>query len=367
MASTRSISFNNKKSREFGRTVKKRVDDYFKRNNLSKHANAAMHLKTFILLTLYFGSFALIMFGGLSVYAMWGLCFLMGIGMAGIGFSVSHDALHGAYSSNKTVNSVLGTTFDLLGANGYIWQITHNIIHHTYTNVHGHDEDLEVAEFIRLSPHQEYKPVHRYQHVLAFIAYSTATLFWVFIKDYKYFLQSELGPYKDKSHPIGEWIKLFVTKAIYYTYTIFLPLWLLDITFWQWLGGFITLHLTAGLILGIIFQLAHVVEDTEHVEPDEDNTIDEHWIIHEMETTNNFARDNKWLSWYIGGLNYQIEHHLFPKVSHVHYPEISKIVERTAREYDIPYNENETLFGAIHSHYEVLKWLGNPKSAPAPA
>ncbi len=367
MASTRDISFNNKKSREFGRTVKKRVNEYFKRNNLSRHANAEMIFKTVVLLTLYIGSYLLIMLGNLSLGAMWGLCFLLGIGMAGIGFSVSHDALHGAYSSNKTVNSILGSTFDLLGANGYIWQITHNIIHHTYTNIHGHDEDLEIAGFIRLSPHQEYKPVHRFQHYLAFIAYSTATLFWVFVKDYKYFLQSELGPYKDKSHPTGEWVKLILTKLAYYGYTIVLPLILLEITWWQWLIGFVTLHLTAGLILGIIFQLAHVVEETEHVDPGEDNTIDQHWIIHEMETTSNFARDNKLLSWYIGGLNYQIEHHLFPRVCHVHYPEISEIVERTAKEYDIPYNHHETFFEAVHSHYQMLRWLGSPDAEPVPA
>lgn len=108
---------------------------------------------------------------------MWYITFLMGTGMAGIGFSVSHDALHVAYSSNKYVNGALGLKFDLLGANGYIWKITHNIIHHTYTNIHGHDEDLEVAEFIRLSPHSEFKWIHKYQHILVFFAYSLATFF----------------------------------------------------------------------------------------------------------------------------------------------------------------------------------------------
>jgi linoleoyl-CoA desaturase len=360
MANVEKVTFNNSTSRAFSKTVKKRVNEYFEENDLSKHANLEMVVKTIVLLTLYFGSYALIMSGTLSLGAMWVLTFLMGIGMAGIGFSVSHDALHGAYSSNKHINRALGFTFDLLGANGYIWKITHNIIHHTYTNIHGHDEDLEVAEFIRLSPHSEYKSIHRIQHILAFFAYSLATFFWVFIKDYKYFLQKDIGPYKNKTHPTSEWVILFVTKAIYYTYMLVLPLLFLDIAWYHLLIGFTTLHITAGLILGIIFQLAHVVEGTDHPVPDEENVIDEHWMIHEMVTTNNFGRDNKALCWFVGGLNFQIEHHLFPRICSVHYPEISHIVEKTAKEYDIPYNQHETFSEAVASHYRILKKFGDP-------
>lgn len=360
MGQVNKVTFNNKISREFSKTVKKRVNEYFEQNNLSRHANFEMVSKTVILLTVYFGAYALILSGQLSMGVMWLLTVIMGIGMAGIGFSISHDALHGAYSSNSTVNKLLGYTFDLMGANGYIWKITHNIIHHTYTNIHGHDEDLEVAEFIRLSPHSEYKPVHRIQHILAFFAYSFATLFWVFVKDYWYFFKNPLGPYENKKHPISEWVTLIVTKLLYYTYMLVIPMVLLDITLLHLAIGFLTVHLTAGLILGIVFQLAHVVEGTDHPEPDENNMIDEHWAIHEMVTTNNFARKNKLLSWYIGGLNYQIEHHLFPRICSVHYPAISPIVEKTAKEFDIPYNHHETFREAVASHYRTLKKFGDP-------
>lgn len=354
------VTFNNRTSREFSQTVKQRVDQYFEERGLSKHANFQMVVKTVILLTLYFGSYAVIMSGQLSLGAMWFLTFLMGIGMAGIGFSVSHDALHGAYSSNSKINRALGLTFDLMGANSYMWKITHNIIHHTYTNIHGHDEDLEVAGFIRLSPHSEYKNIHRVQHILAFFAYSLATFFWVFVKDYKHFLKENIGPYNNKSHPLSEWIILFITKAVYYTYMLVLPMLLLDITWIHLLIGFTTLHLTAGTILGVIFQLAHVVEGTDHPLPDEENMIDEHWMIHEVVTTNNFARDNKALCWFVGGLNFQIEHHLFPRICSVHYPAISPIVEKTAKEFNIPYNQHDTFFEAVASHYRTLKKFGNP-------
>lgn len=361
------VTFNNKIDQEFSKTVKKRVKAYFEENNLSENANASMVLKTIVLLSLYFGAYLLTISGQFSLNVMWVLTVLMGIGMAGIGFSVTHDALHGSYSSKKGVNYGLGLCFDLMGANGYIWKITHNIIHHTYTNIHGHDEDLEVAEFIRLSPHSEYKPIHKAQHILAFFAYSFATFFWVFIKDYWYFFKSPLGPYENKNHPIKEWATLIITKLLYYTYTIVLPLLLLDITWYQWLIGFASLHLTAGFILGVIFQLAHVVEETTHPVPNEEHMIENHWAIHEMLTTNNFARGNKLLSWYIGGLNFQIEHHLFPRVCSIHYPAISPIVEQTAKEFGIPYNHHETFREAVASHYRTLKKFGDPDFTWEPA
>lgn len=359
MKNVERVTFNNRTSRDFSKTVKQRVDQYFEVNELSKHANFQMVIKTVVMLSVYLGSYALIISGQFSLGTMWFLTFLMGIGTAGIGFSISHDALHGAYSSNKHVNNFLGYTFNLLGANGYIWKITHNIIHHTYTNIHGHDEDLEIAGFIRLSPHEEYKMIHRFQHILAFFAYSLAMVTWVFIKDYKTFLKTNIGPYDSKNHPLSEWIILFVTKGLYYAYILVLPMLLLDISWIHLLIGFLTLHFTAGVIIGMVFQLAHVVEGTDHPLPDEDNAIDEHWMIHEMMTTNNFARDNKVLCWFVGGLNFQIEHHLFPRICSIHYPAISPIVEKTANEFDIPYNHHKTFFGAIASHYRTLKKFGH--------
>jgi len=352
------VSFKGKNDRNFVTDLKNEVNRYFEENNLSKNADYRMVLKTIILLSVYFGSYALIISGALSWPVMLGLCVVMGIGMAGIGFSVSHDALHGAYTSNNLINRLLGYSFDLLGANGYIWKITHNVVHHTYTNIHEHDEDLEVAEFIRLSPHADYKSIHKAQHYLAFVAYSFATLFWVFIKDYKYFFKDHLGPYENKSHPVSEWITLIVTKIIYYTYMLVIPMLVLSITWWQLLIGFMAVHLTAGVILGVIFQLAHVVEGTDHPTENVEGNIENTWMIHQMETTSDFAHQNKLLCWYIGGLNYQIEHHLFPKICSIHYPDIAPIVQRVAEKHGVPYHYQETLGKAINSHYKTLKKFG---------
>jgi len=355
---TVNIKFSNKKSPTFIQDLKTQVNDYFKENNLSKKADTRMIVKTFVMLLLTFGPYAMIMSNQFGIWEMWALTFIMGVGVAGIGFSVSHDALHGAYSSNNKVNTALGLTFDLMGANGYLWKITHNVIHHTYTNIQGIDEDLEVSPLLRLSPESDHKPIHRFQHLYGFATYSLSTLFWVFVKDYKYLLQKNLGPYENIKHPKGEVALMIFMKLIYYTYMIVLPLIFLNVTWWQFVIGFLTIHLVAGTILGVIFQLAHVVEDTEHFTNKHTSVMEDAWLIHEMKTTANFGRNNKLLCWYVGGLNFQIEHHLFPKVCSIHYPKISPIVERVANEHGIPYNHQPTLSSAIGSHYKMLKLYG---------
>ncbi len=358
---TVSIKFQNKPTPLFITDLKKQVHAYFDENDISRKANAAMIIKTVAMLLLTFGPYALIMSNQFSIWVMWALAFVMGIGVAGIGFSISHDALHGAYSSNSTVNTILGLTFDLMGANGYLWKITHNVIHHTYTNIQGIDEDLEVSPLLRLSPESEHLPIHKYQHIYGFATYSLSTLFWVFIKDYKYMLQRDLGPYQDIKHSKGQIAILIGMKLVYYAYMIVLPLMVLEIAWWQFVIGFLTIHLTAGLILGVVFQLAHVVENTEHFTSTGNDVMEDAWLIHEMKTTANFGRSNKLLCWYVGGLNFQIEHHLFPKVCSIHYPAISPIVKEVAEKHGIPYNDQPTLRSAIASHFRMLKMLGKPE------
>lgn len=352
------ITFPNRDARRFTEEVKREVQAYFESRGLSDKATAGMVLKTVILLGGSLATYLLILFGGFGPWVQLGLAVLLGVGVAGVGFAVAHDALHGAYSRNPLVNKVLGLSFDLFGANGYMWKITHNVIHHTYTNIHGVDEDLSVSPLLRLSPEAPLKPVHRWQHLYAFLAYSTSTLFWVFVKDYKYFLQKDLGPYQDKKHPPAEVASLVIMKLVYYGWSIVVPLLVLDLAWWQFVIGYLAMHLTAGTILGIVFQLAHVVEGTEHPLPDEHGAMEEAWMVHEMETTSNFARDNRLLSWYVGGLNFQVEHHLFPRVCSVHYPAISRIVEAVARRNGVVYNSQPTFRAAVRSHYVMLRRFG---------
>ena len=352
------IAFPKRGAEAFVRELKSGVASHFETTGRSSKADWTMWLKTGILLLLVFGPYAAMLTNRFTPWEMFGLCLVMGVGVAGIGFGISHDALHGAYSANPKVNRALGMTFDLLGANSYMWKLTHNVIHHTYTNIEGVDEDLDFAPFLRLSPHAKHYWQHRFQHLYAFAAYSVATLFWVFVKDYKYFLKRDLGPYKNKRHPRSEVAILVGSKLVHYGWMIVIPLLVLQVTWWQFLIGFLTVHLTGGLILGVVFQLAHVVEGTDYPLPDAGGQMENTWLIHEMITTSNFAPRNRLLSWYVGGLNFQIEHHLFPKVCSIHYPAISRIVRATAESHGVPYNEQPTLRKAIGSHYRMLKRLG---------
>ena len=352
------ISFPNRDYTGFAHEVKAKVAEYFDTRGLSRNATPGMVTKTVLLLAMTFVPYGLALSNRFPPLVMLGFAVVMGIGLAGIGFAISHDALHGAYSANPLINSLLGRSFDLLGANGYMWKITHNVIHHTYTNIDGVDEDLTVSPLLRLSPGAPLRRVHRFQHLYGFATYSMSTLFWVFVKDFKYFFKRDLGPYKDKKHPGAEWVNLFVSKLVYYGWAIVIPLLVLDIPWWQFAIGFVVMHLTAGFILGVVFQLAHVVEGPGYPVPDGEGRMEDAWLVHEMETTANFARSNRLVCWYVGGLNFQIEHHLFPKTCSIHYPAISPIVKETATKYGIPYYDQPTTRAAIASHYRMLRKLG---------
>ena len=358
------IKFSNDKATLFIKELKSQVQAYFDNQNISSKANGRMVIKTIVLLLVTFGAYALIVSNQVPLLGMWGLTFLMGLGVAGIGFSISHDALHGAYSSNKHVNRFLGLTFELLGASSYLWKIKHNVIHHTYTNIHGVDDDLEVSPLLRLSPGSPRYSYQKYQHIYAFIAYGFSTLHWVFLKDYKNLLRRSIGPYSKVKHPAKEIVLLLAMKIFYYLYMIVVPLIVLDITWWQFIIGFLTIHFTAGTILGVVFQLAHVVEGPEHFSNEADGIMEDAWLVHEMKTTANFAQHNKLLCWYVGGLNFQIEHHLFPKICSIHYPSISPIIRRVAKSHNVPYHYHPTLRKAILSHCRTLKQLGEEKRSP---
>jgi linoleoyl-CoA desaturase len=339
-------------------TVKKRVDNYFKENHLSKHANKAMITKSLLLALTSTGLYLTILTEYFPNYIQLLLAVLLGMDLAFIGFNISHDAIHGAYSSNKKINNLLGLSFNLLGANAYVWNITHNIVHHTYTNISGHDEDIEIAPgLIRVLPEEKKYKIHRYQHIYAFALYSLASIAWVFRKDYVKFFNKKVGQYQ-KRHPKKEYFNLFFYKAVYYSLFIVVPLLVMDITWWQFLIGFLVMHIAKGLVLGLIFQLAHVVEGTEFPHPDQTGNIQESWAAHQMRTTANFARKNRLINYLCGGLNHQIEHHLFPTICHIHYPKIADIVKETAHEFGLPYIENPTFVAALKAHSSYLKKLG---------
>jgi linoleoyl-CoA desaturase len=287
---------------------------------------------------------------------------VMGFGMAGIGLAIMHDANHGSFSKYAWVNKVMSYSMEILGGNGLNWRIQHNVLHHSFTNVHDLDEDIKTVSILRFSPNDPVKKIHKFQVFYAWFFYGLMTLSWMTNKDFM-----QLVRYKKKGLLQSQNISfkkamtfLIIAKVAYYVAIALIPMLVMDITWWQWLIGFFTMHFVSGSMLAFIFQPAHVVPETSFMTVNDhtENNPDESWAIHQMKTTANFENWNPIFTWYVGGLNYQIEHHLFPDISHVHYPKISKIVKSVAAKHNVPYNYHSTWAGAIFNHLRLLNRLG---------
>ncbi|MBL0743404.1 fatty acid desaturase family protein [Chryseolinea lacunae] len=346
---------------DFFSTLNHRVNDYFKSNNISRYANAEMKFKTVFMYVLFFAPYILLMTQTVTQgWAMWLLTLVMGTGVAGIGLSVMHDANHGAYSNKSWVNNLIGYSLNVMGAGAFNWKVQHNVLHHTYTNIHDVDEDISPRGILRMSPHGNWKAIHKFQHLYAWFFYGLMTFVWVIHKDFARLIryQKDGMVKKQKANLAAEWAILIATKLIYVGYILVLPMLVLDITFGQWFIGFFSMHYVAGFILAVIFQPAHVIDGSEYPLPDAEGKMENSWAIHQLHTTTNFANKSRWFSWYVGGLNFQVEHHLFPNVCHVHYRKISSIVKQTAEEFDLPYKAEPTFSGALMGHAKLLKELG---------
>ena len=358
------VRFNQSDRPEFYIELRKRVNTYFKESNISKHANLNMRFKTLFMLLLYFAPFVLMLTG--VVASTWGVIIMwaiMGFGMSGIGLSVMHDANHGAYSSKQSTNNFFGYVLNFVGGYHINWKIQHNVLHHSYTNIEGHDEDIEKKGIIRFSPNQERKKFFRFQLFYAPILYSVLTLYWATFKDYDQLIRyNKKGLLKGQNVSFGAALfRIILFKIIYYAVIIALPIVVLSVSWGVVVAGFVIMQMISGLILALVFQAAHVIEDVEFYELDEKKSVENSWAIHQMKTTANFANSNSALTWFIGGLNHQIEHHLFPTICHVHYPKIAGIVKETAREFNVPYHEYNTFYGALKSHFTLLNDLGTGK------
>lgn len=353
--------------RDFTITLNSRVNEYFKTRNIGKHGNAEMVVKTICMFSAYLIPYILIITGVITGF--WPLMMsvlIMSAGLAGIGLSVMHDANHGAYSNHKWVNTILGYSLNLVGANAFSWKMQHNVLHHTFTNVHEEDEDIGSRGLLRFTPHTEWKVMHRYQFIYAWFLYGLMTLAWMFIKDF-----ARLNRYhknglakKHNAKIAREWVILVATKLFYVGYIVALPVIFTSLVWWQVLLGVFIMHYITGFILAIIFQPAHVIEGTEFPLPDDNNQLENNWAIHQLLTTTNFGNKSRWFSWFVGGLNFQIEHHLFPNICHVHYRKISAIVKETAHEFGLPYKSTDTFFEALVKHFLLLRQL-SLKPVPA--
>jgi linoleoyl-CoA desaturase len=353
------FSCDNKQEKDFSTEVREKVNNYFKENNISPKGNYQLWFKTTVMLTLYLAPFFIILSLPINPWLALVLAVIMGVGEAGIGMSVMHDAAHGAYSQKSWVNKWMAGSMNLLGSNLFNWQVQHNYLHHTFTNIYGYDPDIETKAVIRLCRYAPLKKYHRFQYIYAFPFYGLMTLSKLFSDMGQLIKYEKEGIIKDKKASLGkEIVRLIFIKVFYFSIILGLPFIFTSYTWWQILIGFVTLHVVAGAIMGTVFQMAHVVEGALQPIPNKNNWIEHEWYVHQLSSTSDFARNTKLLSWYVGGLNFQIEHHLFTYMSHIHYPKIAPIVEETAKKYGIKYNLKPSFAAAFLSHVKRLKELG---------
>ncbi|WP_090227575.1 fatty acid desaturase family protein [Lutibacter maritimus] len=358
--SNKTISFSRIDKAKFFRTLNKRVNTYFKENKIERTGNWKLYTKAMIMFGIFLVPLILILTVSMPHWVLLLLTVVIGIGMAGVGMNVMHDSNHESFSSKKWVNKIMGSSIYILAGNVYNWKVQHNVLHHTFTNIQGHDEDIDAGRIIRFSRHAKWLPIHKFQKYYSIFLYGLLTINWAITTDFKQmhsYLKRKLS-YGEFPNPATEWTVLIITKIIYYLLWLVLPLLVLDIAWWKVLIGFFVMHYTAGMILSVIFQLAHVVPATEMPVPDTEGNLEHTWAIHQLYTTANFAPTNKFISWYTGGLNHQVEHHIFPHISHIHYGKIAQIVKETAQEFNLPYNEYTTFSKAIKEHFNQLKALG---------
>jgi len=341
----------------FQQELKTRVNNYFADMKKPSTGNFSLYFKAILFFVCYFSIYIHLLFFTPAVWLCLVECLVLGGITAAIGFNVMHDGSHGSFSKSKIVNRLAAVSVNFFGASAIMWNMKHNIIHHTYTNIDGVDDDIEIKPFLRMCPTQKKYKVHRFQHYYVWFLYSFLLIIWVFMTDYQKYFKKKIGTVPIQKLSTKQHISFWAAKAGYALMMIAFPIYKLG--FMHWLIGFLVLALFAGFVLSIVFQLAHTVEHTAFPLPIEaSNKIENEWAIHQVQTTANFATKNKLVSWLVGGLNFQIEHHLFPKISHVHYPAISKIIKQTCEDFGIQYIEYKRMRHAIASHASYLKRMG---------
>jgi linoleoyl-CoA desaturase len=336
--------------------LKARVNAYFEKNKLSKHGNTYLLIKSALFLAIFCTVYAVLVFITPAAWLSILLCIILGITASAIGFNIMHDGGHGSLSSNKFINRLAALTLNMLGGSSFLWNIKHNQLHHTFTNVEGHDDDIENEPFIRMQSSQKAYWFQRFQHIYWVVIYGLMYLAWVLYLDFVKYFRRRIGSRENISMTWQQHLGFWFTKMAFIGIFIVLPLFFMSTG--HFITGFMIFTFTTGLIISVIFQLAHGVEGPEFINPESEKTLQYDWATHQVKTTANFATKNPVITFFTGGLNFQIEHHLFPQISHVHYPKLSRIVRETCRDHGLKYHEWPTMRQAVVSHIRFLKKMG---------
>lgn len=335
--------------------LRRAAQDRFAEKELTQPGDWRLYVKSAILIPSAIIIYLCIFFAPIHGWMQLGLCALLGINFALIGFNVMHDAAHGSYSWKKWINYIMALTLEMMGNSGFMWRQKHNILHHTYTNVRGHDNDIDVGDLLRFSREQRLRKIHKYQHIYASVLYSLQYLQWVWYTDYKKYFTWKISGHTIRKAELKDHITFWSGKVFHFVFMVIIPIYHFGVV--DFLIGYGVFAGVCGLIISFVFQLAHIVEGRDFPIPNENGVIDGSWARMQVETTSNFATNSTVANQLLGGLNFQIEHHLFPKISHVHYRMLSPVVEQVCKEYGIVYSK-PPLGRALRLHFHLLKKMG---------
>jgi linoleoyl-CoA desaturase len=341
--------------------LRRRVDEHFRTTGRRQRDCWQMYLKTAIVIATLAISYWLLVF---VVHASWQsvpLAVLIGFAAAGIGFNIQHDGGHRAYSDHRWINTLMAMTLDFIGGSSYLWHWKHGVIHHTYVNVTGHDSDLNLGIFGRVTPHQPRRAFHRWQHLYLWPLYGLLAIRWQLVDDFRRLIAGRIGSHRIRRPAGADLVLLVAGKAIFFAWAFGVPLLFHPVS--AVLVHYAVAALVLGTTLSVVFQVAHSVGEAVFPLPSAGTRyIERAWAIHQAETTVDFARPSRVVAWLLGGLNFQIEHHLFPRISHVNYPAISKLVEQTCRDFGVAYTEHRSFREGVTAHFRWLRRMGMPNT-----
>ena len=364
---TYKVTFKGIKNKNFITELRKSVDEYFSSNGIKKTGNQKLFTKTIIITALGPILYGLGLWNGYNVLngaaalplVFTYLAFLvLGLFHALAGFNIMHDANHGSFSSNAKVNSWMGNVISFMGSHAHIWKYKHNVVHHTYTNINEIDDDIAKWPIMRMSPDQKRLKHHKLQSVYMWFLYAISTIYWIYVNDFAKFFTGKIFTSTMPKFPTSEKIIFWITKVAYFIVYGIVPV--IALGWFHGLMVLLTLHVILGVAISVVFQLAHCVEEVDFVPGTSEGLteVGEEWAVHQIATTEDFSTKSKIWTWLLGGLNFQVEHHLFPNISHIHYPDIHQIVKRKCEEFNITFNEYPTFLAALSSHVKHMHQLG---------
>ena len=359
--------------------LRRRINDKIRRENLLMRAYIALWAKGLLMIAWLVVSVGGLIFGP---HTWWTIILLMisaALALVGVAFNIGHDFIHGAgfpkkltdHSRTARVFNKLGKmSFDAIGASSFIWYVKHVVAHHTWTNITGHDSDIDQAPAIRLDPAQEYRPWYRSQHIYGWLMYGLIVPKWHFIGDFSNLRSGKIAETEIPKMTLADRLTFWGGKLFFFSWALGLPLWLHHDSPGK-IAAVVAIYfgtaMMAGTVLALVFQLAHAIEGAKFVKPDDDGDGANAWGIHQLETTRDFYYSGRLLnkpinglmSFYLGGLNFQAIHHILPMLPHPLYHKVWREFAQFCADHDVEY-VRIPLGRAIVLHGRWLYMMGRP-------